>query len=291
MIELHEIKKTVSPAESAFIISDRERLQTQQEIKLEKIKLATFEPTISLLPKPKSSAELLIELADIAETVKNNLLKIELKEQKTLSESIIETQKKFQKILKEKREHASSMANYGYLERLISGLFSALSIGTGAVMASTLSPTLVIGGSFFILSGSLSLSAIGLESLGADPSITRPLSISGLAVGILATAIGGYLNPQLVKNSLVATLETSQVFFSGVCSIALGSSEKKIHELESDLTTQRHHQEVHRQQQEKIAIELSELVKKLNVSEQASNLLKQQQDLKNLYINSMLIQG
>ncbi len=242
------------------------------------------------IAKPKSLAELMILFTNKTEELKTSLLKADIEHQHHLHESIVDSQKQFQEFLKKKRENAATASDIAYFEKIATGFLSAVSIGVGGMMASTMLPPLMYGGAALIGSGTLSLSALALEALGVDSSITKSISLSGMIVGCAATAIGIYLNPSLMTNSAFTALETSKAIFYGINTITGSESERKQNELEVAIVEERKKQELHRFSQEKIMTEVTEMIDKLNVSRQASKIIAQQQRLMQQYIQDMVQQ-
>ena len=270
---------------------EKRALSTRDQVLADSIRLSIREDSKSIdLEKPKSTAELMILFTDLSEDLKTRLLKSDIDHQRDLHETMVDTQKKFQELLKKKRDNASTAAEIAYFEKIATGFLSALSITVGGMMVSSLLPPFIYGGSFLIGSGALSLSALALESLGASESITKPISFAGMLVGMAATAVGAYLNPGVVSNSAFAALQASKAIFSGVNTITQSETERKSLELEAELSDERKKQEMQRLSQDKIMSEILDMVSKLNVSEQASKMIAQQQELSHQYIKEMVQQ-
>jgi hypothetical protein len=282
---------TIQRAEE-IAYSSRERPFQSQDLAIEQdLRHLRFEPSISTLPHPKSIAEILIQITDVTEDIKRTLLKSDIDHQRGLSEDMTESQKKFHELLKRKRENATTLAEYGYFERMMNGFLSVFSIGVGTFMTMTMAPPLAIGGTFLIGSGAMTLASLAMESFGVDESITKPIQLAGLGIGATATILAGYLNPSLYQNAVFAALEGSKTIFSGVSKIAIGMVEKTSSEIEADLADQKTQEELIRLAFEKVIQEVSQMTKKLNVSEEASRMIRQQEELKYQYINSVHTQG
>ncbi|NBO24007.1 MAG: sulfite exporter TauE/SafE family protein [Chlamydiae bacterium] len=293
MIEKIESIQSIKPTFFETFASEQTKLTHRQDLILkdDRLKGIHFEPHYLDLPSPKTTTNLIIDIADSIESMKSLLIKMDLEYQKEISDSTIESQKKFNALLKSKRESTQELADWGYFEKIATGLLSGFTIAIGASMIAASTPFSLVVGTSLALSGGLSLTAIGLEAFGVDTSYTHPISLAGLAVGVIATAVGGYLNPNLFKDSLFGTLASSKVLFSGITNIAKGYTETQQSEIDAALALQQKHQEILRMNHEKLWTELSYMVQKLNVFEQASKLIKQQEDLKYQYVQSMVTQG
>lgn len=265
-----------------FSISDKDKI-LQQDLSLE---IRSSQNTL-LVPEKQSTHELLLSLVDTTEDIKSSLLKADIEYQRSLGDEIIESQKRFQDLLKSMRINAAHIATTDYLEKVASGIFSLFSIGIGGMMAYSLVPSMVYAGASMITSGALSLASLGLEAIGVSDSITKPISLAGFTVGVLATAIGGYLNPAILRTGAMNALNVSKTIVAGAAQIAEGITDRNRSELEADTAQEKSKQDVQKLAQDKLAREILETVKELSCAEEASRLLRQQQELKNeiIYLN------
>lgn len=240
-----------------------------------------------LIPEKKSTNQLLLSLVDTTEEIKRSLLSADIEYQRCLGSEIIESQKKFQDLIKSMRINASHMATIDYYEKIASGLFSLFSIGVGSMMAYSMVPSMMYAGGALIVSGSLSLASLGLEAMGFSDSVTKPISLAGFTVGVIATAIGGHLNPAILRAGALSALNVSKAVVSGAGQIAEALADKKKSELEAETALEKAKQDTQKLAQDKLARELLETVKQLSCAEEASKLLRQQQELKNdiIYLN------
>lgn len=233
----------------------------------------------------------LVHLVEQAEQIQNTLLQMAILEQKELGDLILKKQEEFGKFMAEKRKAAKELSSLHYLEKIASGIFSLFSVAIGAALISTMAPPAVYAGSLFAASGALTLTGLGLETLGFSSSITKPIQMAGLTVGIVSSLAAGYINPGLMTNHLLRAWQSSMAIFSGVATVATSISHSKIEDLEGSLAENNKDKEINQQKLEKVAQELLEATHLAEVAKQAHDILKKEHELKLQYLSNLQQQG
>jgi hypothetical protein len=239
----------------------------------------------------KSQEVSLVNLVERAEQIQKALLEMALLEQKELGDIILKKQEEFGKYLAEKRKTAKSISDIHFLEKIASGIFSLFSVAIGAALISTMAPPAIYAGSLFASSGIITLAGLGLEGLGFDPSITKPIQMAGLTIGLISSLISGYINPELLTNHLFRAGQASLAIFTGVTTIASSLNEAKLEDIESHIAEKNKDKDLNKQQLEKIAQELSEMMHLGEVAKQAHEILKKEHELKLQYLSNQQQMG
>jgi hypothetical protein len=226
--------------------------------------------------KPSESRYTLVDFAEVAEAICHRLMAINLESQKQLAKQSLEDQELFHRELAKKKEKEKSLETVQYFQRIASHLFSVLSLIGGVTLMST-APYL---GSLCIASGSLSLSALTLESLGVSDSITRPLSLAGLSAGLVGSLIAGYIRPDLIQGQIYRIASLSTGLISSASSAIEHRFQSEIEQMESLQTDRQKDKELIKHQLDQLLHELSQSQYWLSTLKDAHQLIKKDEELK-----------
>lgn len=226
--------------------------------------------------KLSDSPYTLVDFAEIAEAICHRLMAINLESQKLLAKQSLEDQELFHRELAKQKEKEKSLETVQYFQRIASHLFSVLSLIGGVTLLST-APYL---GSLCIASGSLSLSALTLESLGVSDHITRPLSLAGLSAGLMCSLITGYIRPDLMNGQIYRIASLSTGLISSASSVIEHRFQSEIEQMESLKADRQKDKELVKQQLDQLLHELSQSQYWLSTLKDAHQLIKKDEELK-----------
>jgi hypothetical protein len=286
------LPKAFNPATTQHLQQDQVMTDHQfDQLKLNALRQEIQKQVQIQPPQELSTQQLLIEFVNSTEAIKTALLKTTLEHERTLSDEGIDAQKALQRLLSERRKTAIMSQEVNNLANMATALLSIFTIAIGLSMATSGIAPMIIPGSMMATSGALSLAGLAMEAMGFDQNYAKTVSGVGLAVGMLTTAVTGYLHPDLISQSKLLTVATTQALITGIAEFAEAQIEMTGSNLDADKMEEKRKQELIRIEITRVFQDLKQVVGCLSNGEEVSKMLKQQQDLIYLYASLQQMQG